>query len=36
MDFREQIPTLYENCYSELKHTDETSTSLVLDWRHQQ
>ena len=31
MNFREQIPTLYENCYSELKHNDETFTSPVPD-----
>ena len=36
MDFREQIPTLYENCYSELKHNDETFTSPVPDRRHKQ
>jgi len=36
MNFREQIPSLYENCYSELKHNDETFTSPVPDRRHQQ
>ena len=36
MDFRKQIPALYENCYSELKHNDESFTSPVPDRRHQQ
>lgn len=36
MDFRAQIPILYENCYSELKHNDETFTSPVPDRRHEQ
>ena len=36
MEFREQIPSLYENCYSELKHNDETFTSPVPDRRHEQ
>jgi hypothetical protein len=36
MDFRKQIPALYENCYSELKHNDETFTSPVPDRRHKQ
>jgi len=36
MDFRKQIPTLYENCYSELKHNDESFTSPVPDRRHEQ
>ena len=36
MNFREQIPALYENCYSELKHNDETFTSQVPDRRHEQ
>jgi hypothetical protein len=29
MNFREQIPALYENCYSELKHNDETFTASI-------
>lgn len=29
MNFREQISSLYENCYSELKHNDETVTSPI-------
>jgi hypothetical protein len=36
MDFRKQIPDLYANCYSELKHNDETFTSPVPDRRHEQ
>ncbi|MBL7133998.1 MAG: hypothetical protein ISS78_07870, partial [Phycisphaerae bacterium] len=36
MNFREQIPKLYENCYSELKHNDESFTSPVPDRRHKQ
>lgn len=36
LDFRRQIPELYENCYSELKHNDETFTSPVPDRRHEQ
>jgi len=36
MGFREQVPTLYENCYSELKHNDESFTSPVPDRRHEQ
>ena len=36
MDFRKQIPALYENCYSELKHNDESFTSPVPDRRHMQ
>ena len=36
MDFREQIPALYGNCYSELKHNDESFTSPTPDRRHEQ
>ena len=36
MDFRAQIPSLYANCYSELKHNDESLTSPVPDRRHEQ
>lgn len=36
MDFRTQLPALYENCYSELKHNDEAFTSPVPDRRHEQ
>ncbi len=36
MGFRSQIRGLYENCYSELKHNDETFTSPVPDRRHEQ
>jgi len=36
MDFRKQMPALYENCYSELKHNDESFTSPVPDRRHEQ
>ena len=36
MEFRKQIPALYENCYSELKHNDESFTSPVPDRRHAQ
>lgn len=35
MQFREQIRDLYENCYSELKHNDESFTSPVPDRRHE-
>lgn len=36
LDFRKRIPELYENCYSELKHNDESFTSPVPDRRHEQ
>ena len=36
MGFRAQIGGLYENCYSELKHNDESFTSPVPDRRHEQ
>ena len=36
MDFRKRIRALYENCYSELKHNDESFTSPVPDRRHRQ
>jgi hypothetical protein len=36
MGFRSQIRELYENCYSELKHNDESFTSPVPDRRHEQ
>jgi hypothetical protein len=36
MEFRSKVPSLYENCYSELKHNDESFTSPVPDRRHQQ
>ncbi len=36
LEFRKQIHHLYENCYSELKHNDETFTSPVPDRRHKQ
>jgi hypothetical protein len=34
MEFRSKIRSLYENCYSELKHNDESFTSPVPDRRH--
>ncbi|MCX6997352.1 MAG: hypothetical protein NTV49_09755 [Kiritimatiellaeota bacterium] len=33
-DFREQLKSLYENVYSELKHNDESLTSPYPDVRH--
>lgn len=34
--FREALPSMYENLYSELKHNDETITSPWPDVRHEQ
>jgi hypothetical protein len=36
MNFRAQIHSLYEHCYSELKHNDESLTSPTPDRRHEQ
>lgn len=36
MNLKTRIKDLYENCYSELKHNDESLTSPVPDRRHQQ
>ena len=36
MEFRKQLGSLYENCYSETKHNQESLTSPVPDRRHQQ
>ena len=33
-DFRDQLKSLYDNCYSELKQNDETLTSPYPDIRH--
>lgn len=35
-DFKQALPSLYENLYSERKHNDETLTSPWPDPRHQQ
>jgi hypothetical protein len=36
MEFRQQLRSLYENCYSETKHNQESLTSPVPDRRHEQ
>jgi hypothetical protein len=36
MEFRKQLHSLYENCYSETKHNQESLTSPVPDRRHLQ
>jgi len=33
-DFSDQLKALYDNCYSELKHNDESMTSPCPDLRH--